>query len=175
MPTQPNSFLSFDISKMVSVFDPSKMSDEFAKFTGDFNFPAMDIESVMDAQRKNIEVFTTASKAVAEGMQKATTQQAQIMREALDDATKSFGSIENPADAITKQVDLFQKAYEKNVANMTELADIVVKASTEATAATTGPIDTPAKPKLAAKKPKAKKSVEVKTDAVEADKETTSE
>ena len=130
MAKQTNPFFNFDVTKMMADFDPSKMADEFTKLAGNYKMPAFDVEAVMASQRKNIEALTAANKAAAEGMQKVSTRQAEILQESLDAATKSFadfGKTSNPSDAATKQADLYKVAFEKALANMSELADLVTK------------------------------------------------
>jgi phasin family protein len=131
-----NPFFNFDVTKMMTEFDPSKMADEFTKLAGNYKMPTFDVEAVMASQRKNIEALTAANKAAAEGMQKVSSRQAQILQETLDEATKTFadfGKNSNPSDAATKQAELFKVAFEKALGNMSELADMVTKSSTEAT------------------------------------------
>ncbi len=134
--TNTNPFFNFDVTKVMSEFDPTKMADEFAKLAGNYKVPTLDIEAVMASQRKNIEALTAANKAAAEGMQKVSSRQAQILQEALDEATKNFADFSKsgtPSDAAAKQAELYKAAFEKALANMSELADLVTKSSTEAT------------------------------------------
>ncbi|MBL6933273.1 MAG: phasin family protein [Rhodospirillales bacterium] len=134
--TNTNPFFNFDVTKMMTEFDPSKMADEFTKLAGNYKMPTMDIEAIMASQRKNIEALTAANKAAAEGMQKVSSRQAQILQEALDEATKSFADFSksgNPSETASKQAEVYKAAFEKALANMSELADMVTKSSTEAT------------------------------------------
>ncbi len=136
MAKQTNPFFNFDVTKMVADFDPTKMADEFTKMAGNYKMPSFDVEAVMASQRKNIEVLTAANKAAAEGMQKVSARQAQILQETLDEATKAFadfGKTNTPTDTAAKQAELFKAAFEKALANMSELADMVAKSSSEAT------------------------------------------
>ena len=136
MAKQTNPFMNFDVSKMMADFDPSKMADQFSKFAGNYQMPAFDVESVMASQRKNIEALSAANKAATEGMQKVATRQAAILQETLDEATKgfaNFGKAGDPSAAAAKQAELYQAAFEKALANMSELADMVATSSNEAT------------------------------------------
>ena len=130
-----NPFFNFDVTKMMTEFDPTKMADEFSKLAGNYKMPTVDVEAVMASQRKNIEALTAANKAAAEGMQKVSARQAQILQESLDEATKAFADLGkgNPSEAASKQAELYKVAFEKALANMQELADMVSKSSTEAT------------------------------------------
>ncbi len=134
--TNTNPFFNFDVTKMMADFDPAKMTEEFTKLAGNYKMPTLDVEAVVASQRKNIEALTAANKAAAEGMQKVSSRQAQILQESLDEATKAFadfGKTGNPTDAASKQAEVYKVAFEKALANMSELADMVTKSSTEAT------------------------------------------
>lgn len=136
MAKQTNQFFNFDFAKMIADFDPTKIADEFGKLAGNYKLPVIDIEAVMASQRKNIEALTVANKAAAEGMQKVTSRQAQILQETLDEATKTFanvGKTGDPSDVAARQAELLRVAFEKALANMSELADMVTKSSNEAT------------------------------------------
>lgn len=136
MAKQTNPFFNFDVTKMMADFDPSKMADEFTKMAGNYKMPSFDVEAVMASQRKNIEALTAANKAAAEGMQQVSARQAQILQETLDEASKTFADFSkagNTTDAASKQAELYKVAFEKALANMSELADMVAKSSTEAT------------------------------------------
>ena len=106
MAKQTNPFFNVDMSKFMTDFDPSKMTEEFA------------------------------NKAAAEGMQKVAERQAEILQDTLTEANKAFDSLGKTAttkDAAGKQAELYQAAFAKALANMQELADMVAKSSTEAT------------------------------------------
>lgn len=138
MAKQTNPFLNFDVTKMMTDFDPSKMADEFTKFAGNYKLPAFDVEAVMASQRKNIEALTAANKAAVEGIRQVTSRQTAILQETLDEAAKgfaSFGKSGDPSAVAAKQAELYQAAFEKALANMSELADMVAKSSDEATTA----------------------------------------
>ena len=131
-----NPFLNFDMTKMMADFDPSKMAEEFTKMAGNYKMPTFDVEAIMASQRKNIEALSTANQAAAEGIQKVTSRQAQILQESLDEATKNFANFDksgDPSDAAAKQTELYTAAFEKALDNMSELADMVTKSSDQAT------------------------------------------
>ncbi len=150
MPTQANPFYNFDPAKMIA---------------------ALDVETVMVTQRKTMDVLATAGKTVVEGMQKSADRQAKIFHDSFDGMTRSLAdlhSLENPAEAFGMQIEVLQTAFEQNVANMTELTDVVVKAGSDAMAAFNEADATAKAPKkkAAAAKPKAKaKAKKVKAEA----------
>ena len=119
-----NPFANFDLSK----FDITKM-------LGDLKIPGFDMSALMTAQRKNIEALVAANKVTFEGMQTIVKRQAEIMAQALTEASsmaQQLASAGSPQEAGAKQTELVRQAFEKALANMHELAEIFSKVNTEA-------------------------------------------
>ena len=119
MTTNGKTFLDMDVGKA------------FAGFT----FPGLDIESVVAAQRKNIEAFTQANQLAVEGAQAVARRQVEIARQAVDEASALLRELTTPTvpeERVAKHAELAKQAFEKGVANARELAELITKANTEA-------------------------------------------
>ena len=119
MVNQPTPFWEMDISKMV----------------GDFKLPGVDMESLLAAQRKNIEALTAANRLALEGVQAVAQRQAEILRQTMEETSKMVSDLMaagTPEDRVAKQADLMKSAFEKALANMRELAEMIAKSNTEA-------------------------------------------
>lgn len=130
-----NPFLTFDAMKIMAEFGPAKMADEFVKAAGKFKLPAMDVDALLDSQRKNVEAITFANKAAAEGVQKVAKRQAEMVTEAFEEiagAMTALGKAGSPQDVAAKQVELAKGAYEAALANIRELAELVSESNEEA-------------------------------------------
>lgn len=126
-----NPFLDFDPSKF---FDPTKFT-EMAKGFGDFKVPGMDVESLLASQRRNIEALTAANQLAAEGFQAVLRRQAEILRQTMEESSAMVSELMaagTPEDKVAKQAELVKAAFEKAIANMKELAEIVAKSNSEA-------------------------------------------
>lgn len=122
-------FANFDFSN----FDPSKF--DYAKMMQDIKVPGVDMEALLSAQRKNIEALTAANQMVAQGMQSVAKRQAEIMAQAMAEVGKvgqELAKAGNPQDMTAKQAELAKAAFEKAVANMRELAEMIVKSNDQA-------------------------------------------
>jgi len=131
-------FLNMDMSKMLADFDPSKMTDEFMKMAKQFKLPGVDMDSLIASQRKNVEAVTAANRVAFEGVQAVAKRQAEILQETMNEAASALDTLlksGNPTDAAAKQVEIAKQAYEKALANMRELAEMVSKSNDEATQA----------------------------------------
>jgi phasin family protein len=130
-----NPFLNFDYTKWIVDFDPAKWSDEFAKFANQYKIDGVDMNAVVDAQRKNIEALSAANRVAIEGFQAVAKRQAEILKETLDTlagAISEIGKSGTPQDAAAKQAELAKEAFETALGNMRELAEMVAKSNGEA-------------------------------------------
>jgi phasin family protein len=113
-----------------SLFDMD-LGKAFAGFT----FPGFDVESLVAAQRKNLEAFTQASQLAVEGAQAVARRQAELARQAMDDASATLRDWTQPVapeEQVAKNVELAKHAFEKGITNAREMAELVAKANTEA-------------------------------------------
>jgi phasin family protein len=124
-----NPFANLDLSK----FDLSKF--DMTKLLGDVKIPGFDMDTIMAAQRKNIEALTAANQAAVQGMQAVAQRQAEILSQAMNEVSsiaQQLSTAGNPQEMTTKQTELARKAFEQALANMRELAEMVSKSNTEA-------------------------------------------
>ncbi len=116
-----NPFFDFDFSKMIS----------------EYKLPGVDVEALVSAQRRNIEAITAANQLAFEGLQAVGRRQAEILRQTLEEAAsvlRDSVAQGSPEEKISKQTELAKHAFEKALANMKELADLLTKSNQEAAA-----------------------------------------
>lgn len=109
---------------------------EFSKMFADLKVPAMpDMEALMSAHRRNLETLSAANRVALEGAQAVARRNMEIMQQTmteLTDSMRQFASVDTPAARATRQADMLKGAYERAVANMTEIADLIQKSNGEA-------------------------------------------
>jgi phasin family protein len=134
MVTTPESLLDFQ--KMMKDFDPTKMVDEFSKMLKQYKLPGVDLDSLIASQKKNVEALTSANKVAFEGLQAVAKRQTEILQETMNEASKAIDVLAkagSPQEVAAKQAELAKDAFERALANMRELAEMVAKANQEAT------------------------------------------
>lgn len=130
-----NPFFGIDMTKFAAEFDPAKVTEEVTKMMSQYQVPGVDMNAVIDSQRKNLEALTQANRVALEGMQAVAKRQAEILQQTLGEAVAAVEVITgsgSPQDATAKQVELVKAAYEKALSNMKELAELVAKSNAEA-------------------------------------------
>jgi phasin family protein len=119
MATAKNPFMEMDVTKMM----------------GDFKMPTMDVEKLMTVQRKNVEALTNANQLAIEGMQAIARRQAEIMRQMIEETSQALKLMMeqgSPEERMAKQADLMKAGFEKTLANLRELGEMVAKSNREA-------------------------------------------
>ena len=51
-----------DMTKLMSDFDMSKLTDQFQQFMQQYKLPGVDVDALMAGQRKNMEALTNANR-----------------------------------------------------------------------------------------------------------------
>ena len=109
--------------------------DDFMKMFSEFKMPAMpDMSAFAEAQRRNIEALTTANKLAMEGAQAIARRNMEIMQQTMSEmseAVQSMASQEPAASKAAKQAEMLKAGYEKAVANMREISELIQKSNGE--------------------------------------------
>ena len=101
---------------------------DFTKIAGEFKFPVVPVETIVETSRKNFAAFTTASTATVESIKSIAQRQGDMIRAAMEDLSKHGSEVLAAAtveEKAAKQIDFAKKSYELAVANAKELADEV--------------------------------------------------
>ncbi|WP_372618337.1 phasin family protein [Falsiroseomonas sp.] len=112
--------------------------DDVMKMFAEFRLPHFaDLESLAQAQRRNLEALSAANRVALEGAQAVARRHMEIVQSAMTDMTEAMRSMsgtENPQERATRQAELLKSGYERAVANMKEVADLIQKSNGEALA-----------------------------------------
>jgi phasin family protein len=108
---------------------------DFSKIAGEFKFPMVNVETVVETGRKNFAAMTTASTAAVESMKTIATRQGDMFRAAMEDFSKHGSDVLSAAtveEKIAKQIDFAKKSYDLAITNSKELTELYTKGQTEA-------------------------------------------
>lgn len=112
---------------------PSFM-DMLAKFGHDLKLPNVDVDAILDHNRKNLEALEKSARATAAGTASLVSRQREMLEETLREATemaKNFRAPGDPRDLIAKQTEFAKKTFETAISNASEVAELVKKSGTE--------------------------------------------
>jgi phasin family protein len=108
---------------------------DFTKIFSEFRVPGFDMESLIATQRRNIEAVSTANQLAIEGVQAIIRRQTEILRQIVEESSSALRELMAtgaPEQKIAQQTDLVKAAFEKALANLRELTEMVAKSNTEA-------------------------------------------
>lgn len=116
-------------------FDLSKYFGDLNKYVSDFKTPTFDFESLIAMQRKNFEALTAANQLVADAVQAILKRQAEIVRQGVDEMSAAARALSAPgtvSEKAAKQTELARDAFERTVANLRELGEMVSRSNSDA-------------------------------------------
>lgn len=109
---------------------------EFTKLFADMKAPGMpDMDALMAAHRRNLETLTAANRVALEGAQAVARRNMEIMQQTMTELTDGMRQIatgDAPQARAAKQAEMLKSAYERAVANMKEISDLIQKSNGEA-------------------------------------------
>ena len=109
---------------------------EFSKLFADMKMPGMGgMDMFLQAQRRNMEVLSAANRVALEGAQTVAKRHMEIMQQTMGEMTEAMrdmASPESPQVKAARQAEMLKVAYERAVAHIRELADLIQRANGEA-------------------------------------------
>jgi phasin family protein len=108
--------------------------DMFSKLGQDLKLPGVDVQSILDHNRKNLEALQKSASATAEGASALMARQREMLQEALREITgmaQNFHPSGNPQEMVSRQAEFARKSFETAVKNAGEMAEIVKKSGSE--------------------------------------------
>jgi phasin family protein len=114
---------------------PSFFDYDVTKLMADFRFKPFDFDTMMAAQRRNIEALSQANQLAVEGVQAVARRQIEIARQTLDDMSTLLRDLAQPTsneERIAKNTEYAKQMLEKSVTHGRELYQLASKAGSEA-------------------------------------------
>lgn len=110
-------------------------SADFTKLFADFKMPDFDTEAMLALHRKNMDALTNANQAAVDGMQAVLRRQTDLIRQSMEEASKSLRDSMNqgaPEEKLAKQAEQAKHIFESSIANLREMSDMLAKSNQEA-------------------------------------------
>jgi len=110
---------------------------EFTRMFSDMKLPAMpDMDAFLSAHRRNMETLSAANRVALEGAQTVAKRHMEIVQQTMQEMTDTIRqlstSTDTPQARAAKQAEMIKHAYERAVAHMRELADLIQRSNGEA-------------------------------------------
>lgn len=108
--------------------------DQFMRFGQDLKLPNVDVQAIIEHNRRNLEALERSARAASAGAQSIMARQREMLEETLREITdmaQSYRAPTGPQELVSKQTEFARRSFEKAVKNSTEMAELVRKSSTE--------------------------------------------
>ncbi len=124
---------------MADSSDPATLLTEMTRRFTEMRFPTMipDSSALLAAHRRNMEVLSNANRLALEGAQAVARRHMEIMQQTmteLSEHVRELSTTESPQAKAARQADLVKKSYERAVANIRDLSDLIQRSNGEALA-----------------------------------------
>ncbi len=120
---------------MTKKTESNPFTEMFEKFGQDLNLPNIDVQKMLDSQRRNLEALQKSAAASAAGASALVERQRTHIEQALAEvktAAESYRAGGTPQEFMVKQTELARKSFDSALKNVEEAAEIVRKAGDEA-------------------------------------------
>ncbi len=107
--------------------------DMLAGLGSDLKLPKVDVDSIIDHHRKNLEALQKSASATASGASTLLARQRELLEETMREITEMAQGFKatSPQEAMAKQTEFMRRSFETAVKNASEMAQIVQKSGTE--------------------------------------------
>ncbi|HET6182598.1 MAG TPA: TIGR01841 family phasin [Acetobacteraceae bacterium] len=117
---------------------PKPADFDITRFFSEFKMPAgFDMQAVTEAGRRNMEAIAAANRVAMEGAQSFARRNMEIMQQAMSEMTEALRGLataEAPHEKAARQAELVKAAYQRAVANIQELSEMIQRSNAEALA-----------------------------------------
>ncbi len=114
---------------------------DFSKYMPNMaSVPGFDLEALMQANRRNTELFTQAGQRAMQNMQAIMQRQQEMVREGWQETASLAAQVMaggTPEEKIAKQTEVTKASIEKAVSNSRELTEMLTKSNIETAEALT--------------------------------------
>ena len=96
--------------------------------------PGVDMASIVEGRRKDVDALVEANKSAFEAMQGISRKQTEMMTQAIQGVQAAVGPTQSSGLDPAKQTEMVRAAFETALADMKELSEMVRKAQADAVA-----------------------------------------
>jgi phasin family protein len=110
--------------------------DQMKAFGSKLGLPRVDVDKLVEMNRKNFEAFVKSASVAGEGAKALAEKQREIIQAAFKETAarvKDFHPAGSPQEVLAKQAEYARKAFEVAMQNTRDLAELTTKTTAEAT------------------------------------------
>ena len=108
---------------------------QFNRALSEMKLPGMpDVQALLTAHRKNMETLSAVNRVALEGAQAVARRHTEILQHNMQELSESMQALaanDTPQAQVAKQAELIKRAYERAVADMKELGELIQRSNNE--------------------------------------------
>lgn len=111
--------------------------NDFSKLLENYQQAPVDMETLLETNRKNLQALTEAQQTALENLQTIANRQSEILSQMVEDNStiaKEMMVEGTPEEKMAKNAEIFKKVYENSIKNMKELSEMVNKSNDKTSA-----------------------------------------
>ncbi len=108
--------------------------DMFDGFGRALKVPRIDIETILDNHRKNLDALQKSASTTASGASSILAKQREALQQQLSEiaeVAQSYGNVAGAQEAMAKHAEFVRRSFEEAVKNASEVAQIAQKSGAE--------------------------------------------
>ncbi len=101
---------------------------DFSNMFENFQASPFDVQALLESQMKNVQALSEAQQIAVDNLQTLAQRQSAFLSQMVEDNSKIAKEMMaegTPETKLAKNADLFKKLYEKSVANLSEISDML--------------------------------------------------
>ena len=109
--------------------------DMLRSFGSNFGLPQVDVEKLLEMNRKNLEALGESAKVAAGGAQSVAQKQREVLEAGLREASalaRSYQPMGNPQEILAKQTEFVKKVFDISVQGARDSAELSRQSTSEA-------------------------------------------
>jgi phasin family protein len=109
--------------------------DMLKKFGSDLNLPKVDVDKLIEMQRKNLDALEQSAQVASAGAKSLVDKQREIVETAFSEAAamaRDFQPTGDPKEILAKQTEFAKKAFDITVQNTRDVAQLATQTTTDA-------------------------------------------
>jgi phasin family protein len=129
-----NARYSADYSKLFALPDAGAIVDQLKKLFTPHAFGGIDLSSVIDSQRKNVEAVATANQDILDSTVALIHRQNDVLNETVElvaSTAKGLAGSKSPREAVEKQGELIRVGLSKTLEELRAAIEAVTRTNTE--------------------------------------------
>jgi phasin family protein len=114
--------------------DTYSFTEMLRKAALDLGLPKLDIDKLVEAQRKNLDALGQATQAAVGGAESLIGKQREALEAGLraaSDLARNYKPSGSPAEVLAKQTEFTKKAFDVTIQNARDVADITKKSTSD--------------------------------------------